>query len=80
MCSTGVTRSLLRLVDQLVMHHAGRRDQAGRDHVDADAVLVDLLRESGREALERGLAHAVDGAAAAAACPLADESPRATRC
>ena len=56
--------------DELVVEDAGRGDEAGGDDVDADVVLVDFGGEAGGEAFEGGLAHAVDGAAAAGGLEL----------
>ena len=54
--------------DELVVDDAGRGDDSGRrQHVHRDAVLEDLGGQARGEALERGLAHPVDGAPAHAA-------------
>src|SRR5262249_8914353 len=44
----------------------GRDDLVRRQRVDRDVVVVELGRQAGRKSLDRGLAHAVDGAAATA--------------
>ena len=51
------------------MHDARGRHEARRDDVDAHLRVVDLLGQAGGEALERRLAHAVDGAAPARRVP-----------